>query len=244
MAREDRQVRRVQSMAVASNYKQGRQRVGPDRSGSRPFLALARAVPDGPAYWSGSAIDPSAKSLRWVAIDRLRDHRRRRRTRAPWIFFVAMIAGAELGFDAPHFAVHLRVFSDIFLRLIKTIVLLPIFAMLVTVESPAIADLRRPHGHQVRWFTSEDPYNARAGHRPRCHQLDESRRQVPANRSRRKQQRSRELHQPIGTSSCSTSFRRTSRSPLRKARFCRSRSSRFYSASRWPVLARHGALPF
>ena len=43
-----------------------------------------------------------------------------------------MVAGAELGFDAPHFAVSLRVFSDIFLRLIKAIVAPLIFATLVT----------------------------------------------------------------------------------------------------------------
>jgi proton glutamate symport protein len=55
----------------------------------------------------------------------------RRRSLTPWIF-VAMVAGAELGFDAPAFAVGLRVFSDIFLRLIKTIVAPLIFATLVT----------------------------------------------------------------------------------------------------------------
>jgi proton glutamate symport protein len=55
----------------------------------------------------------------------------RRRTLTPWIF-VAMVVGAELGFDAPHFAASLRVFSDIFLRLIKTIVAPLIFATLVT----------------------------------------------------------------------------------------------------------------
>ena len=54
-----------------------------------------------------------------------------RRSLTPWIF-VAMVAGAELGFDVPAFAVSLRVFSDIFLRLIKTIVAPLIFATLVT----------------------------------------------------------------------------------------------------------------
>jgi len=49
----------------------------------------------------------------------------------PWIF-VAMVAGAEIGFDAPRFAVELRVFSDIFLRLIKTIVAPLILATLIT----------------------------------------------------------------------------------------------------------------
>ena len=54
-----------------------------------------------------------------------------RRSLTPWIFF-AMVAGAELGFDAPRVAVELRVFSDVFLRLIKTIVAPLILATLVT----------------------------------------------------------------------------------------------------------------
>ena len=45
----------------------------------------------------------------------------RKRSLTAWIFW-AMLAGGELGADAPAFAVSLRVFSDIFLRLIKTIV--------------------------------------------------------------------------------------------------------------------------
>jgi proton glutamate symport protein len=53
-----------------------------------------------------------------------------RRSLSVWIF-IAMIAGAELGFDAPKFAVQLRFFSDIFLRLIQCIVAPLIFAMLV-----------------------------------------------------------------------------------------------------------------
>jgi len=73
----------------------------------------------------------SGTAVRWVAIATLATVAARRRTLTPWIF-VAMIAGAELGFDAPAFATHLRVFSDIFLRLIKTIVAPLIFATLVT----------------------------------------------------------------------------------------------------------------
>jgi proton glutamate symport protein len=72
-----------------------------------------------------------AVSLRWIAIALLTAFAIRRRTLTPWIF-VSMIAGAELGFDAPHLAVSLRVFSDIFLRLIKAIVAPLIFATLVT----------------------------------------------------------------------------------------------------------------
>ena len=53
-----------------------------------------------------------------------------RRTLTPWIF-VAMVAGAEFGFDDPTHAIQIRVFSDIFLRLIKTIVAPLILATLV-----------------------------------------------------------------------------------------------------------------
>jgi proton glutamate symport protein len=48
-----------------------------------------------------------------------------------WIFF-AMLAGLELGLDAPAFASQLRVFSDIFLRLIKVIVAPLILGTLIT----------------------------------------------------------------------------------------------------------------
>ncbi|MGI4831402.1 MAG: dicarboxylate/amino acid:cation symporter [Janthinobacterium lividum] len=69
-------------------------------------------------------------ALRWIGIGFAAGIAALRRTLTPWIF-VSMIAGAELGFDAPTFAVSLRVFSDIFLRLIKTIVAPLIFATLV-----------------------------------------------------------------------------------------------------------------
>jgi len=71
-----------------------------------------------------------AEALRWIGILLLAVFALRRRSVTPWIF-VAMLAGAEIGFDAPVFAVHLRVFSDIFLRLIKTIVAPLILATLV-----------------------------------------------------------------------------------------------------------------
>ena len=48
-----------------------------------------------------------------------------------WIFF-AMLLGGEIGLDRPRLAEHLRVFSDIFLRLIKVIVAPLIFGTLVT----------------------------------------------------------------------------------------------------------------
>jgi proton glutamate symport protein len=68
--------------------------------------------------------------LRWAAIGLLCVFALRRRSLTPWIF-VAMVAGAEFGFDAPAAAIETRVFSDIFLRLIKTIVAPLILATLV-----------------------------------------------------------------------------------------------------------------
>jgi proton glutamate symport protein len=70
-------------------------------------------------------------AVRWLGIGVLAGFALRRRTLTPWIF-VAMVAGAEIGFDAPGIAVQLRVFSDIFLRLIKTIVAPLILATLIT----------------------------------------------------------------------------------------------------------------
>ena len=55
----------------------------------------------------------------------------RQRSLTVWIFW-AMLAGGELGAEAPAFSVGLRVFSDIFLRLIKTIVAPLILGTLIT----------------------------------------------------------------------------------------------------------------
>ena len=71
-----------------------------------------------------------ARCLRWTSVFGLAVFAVKRRNLTPWIF-VAMVAGAELGFDAPHAAMQMRVFSDIFLRLIKTIVAPLILATLV-----------------------------------------------------------------------------------------------------------------
>jgi proton glutamate symport protein len=98
----------------------------------RTLLALAAVL-----FLAGGVLSfehygrPLALTLRWVAILLLAAFAIRRRSLTPWIF-VAMVAGAELGFDVPHLAVSLRVFSDIFLRLIKAIVAPLIFATLVT----------------------------------------------------------------------------------------------------------------
>lgn len=55
----------------------------------------------------------------------------KRRSLAVWIFW-SMLAGLEIGLDVPQFALHLRIFSDIFLRLIQMIVAPLILGILIT----------------------------------------------------------------------------------------------------------------
>jgi Na+/H+-dicarboxylate symporter len=99
------------------------------------ILLLAAAVLFAAGIALGAAHGPllhyTGVALRCAAILLLAVFAFRRRSLTPWIF-VAMIAGAELGFDEPALAIGLRVFSDIFLRLIKTIVAPLILATLIT----------------------------------------------------------------------------------------------------------------
>lgn len=76
-------------------------------------------------------LDRLTKGLRWFALMLGAVWCVRRRRLSPWIFW-AMLAGIEIGVDAPRFAVELRVLSDIFLRLIKTVVAPLILATLVS----------------------------------------------------------------------------------------------------------------
>jgi len=68
---------------------------------------------------------------RWTGLAAIGAGGWRRPSLTYWIFF-AMLLGGEMGLDRPQFAEHLRVFSDIFLRLIKVIVAPLIFGTLVT----------------------------------------------------------------------------------------------------------------
>ena len=68
--------------------------------------------------------------LRWVVIVALVAFVARRGSLTAWIL-VSMVIGAELGHDFPALAVSLRIFSQIFLRLIRTIVAPLLFATLV-----------------------------------------------------------------------------------------------------------------
>ena len=70
-------------------------------------------------------------AVRWAGLLVLAIASLRQRSMTRWIL-LAMLVGGEIGVDRPQFAEHLRVFSDIFLRLIKTIVAPLIFGTLVT----------------------------------------------------------------------------------------------------------------
>jgi proton glutamate symport protein len=68
--------------------------------------------------------------LRWLGIAALVGYVARRRSLTAWIL-VSMAIGAEVGHDFPEVAVSLRILSQIFLRLIRTIVAPLLFATLV-----------------------------------------------------------------------------------------------------------------
>jgi proton glutamate symport protein len=72
-----------------------------------------------------------AVALRWGGLGLLVPVVLRRRSLLAWTF-LAMLAGAELGVDAPQFATQTRFLGDIFLRLIRMIVAPLIFGGIVT----------------------------------------------------------------------------------------------------------------
>lgn len=68
--------------------------------------------------------------IRWVAIAVLVFYGIQKKSLTTWIL-VSMVIGAELGNDFPAVAVNMKVFSQIFLRLIKTIIAPLLFSTLV-----------------------------------------------------------------------------------------------------------------
>jgi proton glutamate symport protein len=70
-------------------------------------------------------------ALRWAGLAALAVDGWRSKSLTYWIF-VSMLAGAEIGVDNPQLAEHLRILSDIFLRLIRVIVAPLILGTLIT----------------------------------------------------------------------------------------------------------------
>ena len=68
--------------------------------------------------------------FRWLALAAFGAYAVARRSLTPWIL-LGMLAGAELGHDAPAAAVHLQILGQIFLRLIKVIIAPLLFGTLV-----------------------------------------------------------------------------------------------------------------
>src|SRR5882724_3567380 len=78
------------------------------------------------------AVSPSfAEAVRWAALLALLAYAYYQRTLTGWIL-VCMVLGAELGNDFPHFAVNLRILSQIFLQMIRVIIAPLLFATLVS----------------------------------------------------------------------------------------------------------------
>ena len=68
--------------------------------------------------------------FRLLSVSTLVIYAFRKRSLTTWIL-VCMVAGAEFGYDVPAVAKKLQVFSDIFLRMIKTIIAPLLFSTLV-----------------------------------------------------------------------------------------------------------------
>ncbi|RZK17201.1 MAG: cation:dicarboxylase symporter family transporter, partial [Hymenobacter sp.] len=79
---------------------------------------------------AGSSFPAISAAARWLAIAALGAALAPRRSLTLWIV-LSMLAGIELGYDAPSVAVPLKVLSDAFLRLVKTIIAPLVFATLV-----------------------------------------------------------------------------------------------------------------
>jgi proton glutamate symport protein len=78
-----------------------------------------------------AAVPPVVRlGSRWLVVAAMIALGFRRRTLTTWIL-VAMVLGAELGHDFPHQAVELQLLSQIFLRMIRTIIAPLLFATLV-----------------------------------------------------------------------------------------------------------------
>src|SRR5437899_10224373 len=74
--------------------------------------------------------EPILEGIRWVAILTLVIFAYVRKNLTTWIL-VSMVIGAEIGNDFHEIALHMNLFSKIFLKLIKTIIAPLIFGTLV-----------------------------------------------------------------------------------------------------------------
>ncbi|MBI3667562.1 MAG: cation:dicarboxylase symporter family transporter [Acidobacteria bacterium] len=104
-------------------------------------LAIGAGLTLGNTYGIFHISEKLLAVIRWVAIGGLVVYAIQRKTLTTWIL-VSMVVGAQVGHDWPGVAVHLQVLSQIFLRLIKTIIAPLLFATLV-VGIAGHADLKK-----------------------------------------------------------------------------------------------------
>jgi len=105
------------------------------------LLLLALALTVLAAYQVISLPDAVPATARWLALAALGAALAPKRSLTLWIV-LSMLVGIELGHDAPGVAVPLKVLSDAFLRLVKTIIAPLVFATLV-VGIAGHADLKQ-----------------------------------------------------------------------------------------------------
>lgn len=82
------------------------------------------------SFFPGSLPDTLLFASRWIAVASMMGYAALRRNLTVWIL-TSMALGVVLGYDFPQIATPLKVLSDIFLRLIKTIIAPLLFATLV-----------------------------------------------------------------------------------------------------------------
>jgi hypothetical protein len=171
-----------------------------------------------------------AAVLRWTALCLFLPFAVRRRSLLIWTFF-AMLAGAELGVDAPPIAAQTHFLADIFLRLIRMIVAPLIFGGIVTgiAGHNELRGVGRVALKSIIFFEAVTTIGLILG--AVAINLTQAGAGVtlPASIPLRPPPA-----QKAGSRFCSTSSRKTSPKPSRRIRFSRSPSSRCSLASRWP----------
>ena len=106
------------------------------------LIALVFIVVAGALTAFGASLPPTLPVVaRWLALLAIAAAAAPRRSLTLWIV-VSMLVGIELGHDAPDVAMSLKVLSDAFLRLVKTIIAPLVFATLV-VGIAGHADLKQ-----------------------------------------------------------------------------------------------------
>jgi proton glutamate symport protein len=112
----------------------GGERTTPARRFDRPAqVAIALLLAGGlvaALAWLAGLPAPVGLAGRWVAIAGTIVYAWRRRSLTAWIL-VSMIVGAEVGHDWPQVGVGMRLLSQVFIRMIKTIIAPLLFATLV-----------------------------------------------------------------------------------------------------------------